>query len=192
MSKSVHIVWRRTGKEHGEDTGYHVNPPETIRDSLRAKMVAQRDTPEAEWRWWQLSDDLLLEVPAPGRHYNATSKIVYLPDRHLTVVSDFRFDLAERADDGQLLYWYAHIGPTVFDAELDAWVFTDHFVDVFITRNGTGCRVADLDDLAEAAGVGLIDTPTLADILRRTQALLDDIHEGRFPYPEIHQAMEEA
>ena len=24
------IVWRRTGKEHGEDTGFRVNPPEQI------------------------------------------------------------------------------------------------------------------------------------------------------------------
>ena len=31
------IVWRRTGKEHGEDSGFRANPPEVIAAELRSK-----------------------------------------------------------------------------------------------------------------------------------------------------------
>ncbi len=36
------VVWRRLGKEHGEETGFRVNPPEVVEAHLREKTLRFR------------------------------------------------------------------------------------------------------------------------------------------------------
>ena len=64
MKKAL-IVWRRTGKEHGEGS-FRVNPPMVVDEHIRGKVERLRATPEEDWRWWQLSDEVLVEIPEPS------------------------------------------------------------------------------------------------------------------------------
>ena len=187
--KKTRIIWRRTGKAHGEDA-FKVNPPDIIAASLGAKLA--RFAAPKTWRWWQFNDEVLVEVPTPNQHYKPTTRIYYLPRRHCVAIADLRFggNRRERFDYEPELYWYLHIADIAFAPTYDAWVFTDLFTDVLASRDGLIYRVKDLDDLAEVLQLGLIDPTKAATILRHTQDLLETLRTNHFPFPELQAAMD--
>ena len=189
----VNIVWRRTGKEHGEGSGFRQNAQAVVDEHVSAKVVGQRTTPPEQWRWWQLNDDVLVEVPEPSEHYKPSTRILYLPKRHYVAIADLRFGghAGQRRDWDPDLYWYVHIGDVRFREQLGAWVFTDLFADVTATRDGLVYRVKDLHDVAEVLRGGLLDAEKAAFILERTQALVEAMREGAFPFPEMQAALTE-
>jgi hypothetical protein len=54
------IVWWRYGKEHGEEA-FRVNSLEIIAAHIDAQAARFRQTPETEWRWQPVDDDLIVE-----------------------------------------------------------------------------------------------------------------------------------
>jgi len=60
MEKTL-VVWHRLGKEHGEGKGCRANPPEVVEEHVCGKIKAFRQTPDAQWRWYRLSDEVLAE-----------------------------------------------------------------------------------------------------------------------------------
>ena len=190
MDKAL-IVWRRTGKEHGEDE-FRVNSPTVIDEHIRNKVEDLRSTPDKYWRWWQLSDEVLVEIPEPDEHYKPSSRIYYLPKRHIVAIADLRFGGFRglpRPWEPEL-YWYVHIGTVEFEPAYGAWVFSDLFADVLAARDGSVYRIKDLDDLAEVLRLGLVDEEKTAFILERTQALVEAMRNNEFPFPELREAME--
>src|SRR5262245_46811493 len=82
------VIWWRYGKEHGEEE-FRVNSPEVIAEHLNAKAARFRQTSLSEWRWWQVSDDLIVEYPVPDQlFYRADTRIYYLPKRGLAVIEN--------------------------------------------------------------------------------------------------------
>ena len=189
--KKVLIVWRRTGKEHGEDS-FRVNSPSLVDGHISRKVEGQRSTPDAQWRWWQLNDEVLVEIPKPSEHYKPTSRIYYLPKRHCVAIADLRFGgfRGEAQSWEPKLYWYVHIGAIEFEPSYDAWVFSDLFTDVLASEDGLIYRIKDLHELGEVMQLGIIDQAQAAFILERTQALVDAMYQRQFPFPELRKAME--
>lgn len=187
--RKTQIVWRRTGKEHGEDS-FRLNPLALVDEHIKGKIARQRATHESAWRWWQLNDDVLLEIPEPSEYYKTTTRIYYLPKRHLVAVADLRFGGFHNKPQRWEPYWYVHVGAIELDEAYGAWVFSDLFADVTATRDGSRYRVKDLDDLANVMRLGIIDVEKAAFILERTQALVDAMKEREFPFPELRDAMD--
>jgi hypothetical protein len=190
MIEKTLIVWRRTGKEHGEDS-FQVNAPDVVEAAMRRKVEQLRNTADTDWGWWQLNDDVLVEIPGKTEHYKPTTRIYYLPKRHIVAISDMRFGGHRRGPRAwePELFFYVHIGDIDYDPSLEAWVFSDLFADVLASRDGLIYRVKDLDDLAEVMLLGLIDQEKAAFILRQTQMLVGAMSENEFPYPELEAAM---
>lgn len=178
MKKTL-VTWRRFGREHGEDRGFRVNTPEVIRKHLQAGVDRFSQTPEEDWRWYEISDELIVERPMIGIGQNSDTRIYYLPKRNWVILANASFPSLPDWP------WYVHIGKIERDDALDAWVFTDHFADVIIRADGMTHSVLDLDDLASVAELGLIDPPTVTDILIDTQRLVDSIRLGKFPPVEL-------
>ena len=181
--KKTRVIWWRYGKEHLDGDApesYRRNPPEVIQAHLDARLTKVRTTPHERWQWWQLSDNLLLEVPE-GRNYNQNSLIYYLIDCGLTVVENVVLPEQPR------FKWYIHIADTYFDATLGAWVQKDLFTDVIFANDGYH-EVLDLDDLGTALELALLTPQEASMVLKRTQHLLDDIAAARFPYPVLAEA----
>jgi hypothetical protein len=176
--KKTLIVWRRTGKEHREDTGFTVNTPEVVKESLITKRDKFQQTSEADWSWWQFNDDLLVEKNRPGNDPNVL--YYHLLKYHWIIVEN-----ATIAHLGSEWTWYVHIGDTVWDKNLDCWVFTDLFIDVLVHRDCRTHTLVDMDDLAQAINIGLALPNRVAHILHHTQTLVETIHSGNFPPPEI-------
>ena len=57
------VVWRRLGKEHGEEAGFRVNPPEIVDKHIQDKVIRFRSADPADWRWWQVDHDVIVERP---------------------------------------------------------------------------------------------------------------------------------
>ena len=172
------IVWRRTGKEHGEDTGFRVNPPEVIDANLRRKADDFRRSPASEWSWWRFSEDLLVERNRPGDDPHVL--YYHLPQRHCMVVENATIPRL-----GPDWTWYVHIGDLDCRDDLDCWVFTDLFIDILVHRDCRTHTRVDLDDLAQAIDSGLATQALAGRILRHTQTLIDTIQAGDFPPAEI-------
>ena len=189
--QKVRIVWRRTGKEHGEDF-FQVNPPEVVEKPILNKIEQFNNTPDSEWRWWQLSDEVLVEIPAPSAHYKPSTRIFYLPKRHFVAIADLQFGGPHhrRQSWEPEMYWYVHVGDIAYESRYGAWIFTDLFTDVLSSRDGLIYRVDDLNDLAEAMRIGLIDPERAAFVLERTQVLIAAMGRREFPFPELKEAME--
>lgn len=90
--------------------------------------------------------------------------------------------------DGSLFCWYCDIVDyeygTVSDtdgapANRTSLTVVDLLADVIIEPDGF-VKVADLDELAEAAERGLISAQTLHSVLLRTNGLLETIYSGEF------------
>jgi hypothetical protein len=179
MEKTL-VIWRRFGKEHGEGQGFRVNPPEMVDAHLRAKVEMFRQTPPQEWRWWQLSDEVIVERNGAEVGMGESTLIFYLPKRHwvLMYMPAWTYLSLDWT-------WLVHIGDIEFDPRYDCWVFTDLFADVIVQEDNSTHRVLDLDDLADALEIGLVDVPTTARILRATQELVNLIASGGFPPREL-------
>jgi hypothetical protein len=181
--KDTLIVWRRTGKEHGEEA-FRLNTADVVDRSLRHKVEAMRPTAESQWRWWQLSEDLLAEKGGPNSDPGLC--FYYLPERHWVV--------AENAISGSMgpdWPWYVHVADVDWRADLGSWVFTDLFVDVLVHADRRTHTVVDLDDLALAIDLGLVAPDQAARILEHTQRLIDAIRAGDFPPPEGSRGREQ-
>lgn len=186
MQKTL-IVWWRYGKEHGAED-FRVNPPEVIAEHIASKAAAFKAEAGADWPWWQVDDEVLIERPLPGR-FSPDTRIYYLLQRGLVVIENIHF----KPPDAHWK-WYVHLADTTFDPAHDCWVMQDLFCDVLIDPDNQTCRLIDLVDLAEAVQVGLIDKPKTVEILRRTDQLLAAVARDSFltpdtfPFPEIARA----
>ena len=67
--------------------------------------------------------------------------------------------------ENQHICWYCDIIDTTFDAELNAYTFTDLLVDVILTPDGS-IKVVDVDELADAMENKLISQGML-DVYKR-------------------------
>lgn len=182
MHKTL-IVWRRLGKEHGEETGFRVNPPDLVAGHVETQQQALRRTPEAQWRWWQVREDLLVEQVPPQGPYLPGCVAYYLPKRDWLILEKIRLRRL-----GPEWTWYVHIGDIAYDARRACWIMTDLFVDVIVQPDDRTHSVLDLNDLAHALEIGLVNAPTLCRVLRSTQGLVDLLLAGGFPPPEVHEA----
>jgi len=178
--KKTMIVWRRLGKEHGENAGYRVNPEEVVHRHLEDKLDGFRKTDEADWKWWQISENLLVETSVETNEAGDITTNYYLPHRNWLIVENFPYG-GNR--DGWK--WYIHIGSMRHDEERACWVFTDWFSDVLVKPDNVSHTVLDLHDLARGFELGLITGNEMTEILISTQALVDSIRDGRFPPAEL-------
>lgn len=180
MDKTL-VVWRRLGKEHGENQGYRLNPPELVDDHIRSKVEAFRQTPEDAWRWYQVSENLIVENGAKSIFTGEDTVVYYLPSKGWLLMDQPQWSTL----NPKLWRWMAHIGDTTFDPKYGCWVFTDLFADVIIKQDNFSHEVLDLDDLAQAMEMGLVDQGQTIRILRSTQELVNLIRAGEFPPKEV-------
>ena len=176
--KKTCIIWRRFGKEHGESTGFKINPPEVVEAHLQQKIETFRQTPQTDWRWWQFSETLLVEK-GEGREIPPTV-YYYLPREHWLIVENIQLP-----DLDPKWFWYIHIGDMAWCPNKTCWIFTDLFADVLVQKNNRIHTVLDLDDLGHALTMGLITSRQAAHILTHTQHLIDCLQSGTFPPAEI-------
>jgi hypothetical protein len=181
MNKTL-VVWWRYGKEHdpaGEE--FRVNPPGVIARHLDEKIAAARRWPAADWRWWQVDDELLVErVDPSGHNYGPDTRVYYLPRRGLGVI-----EKPHRRPPDERWTWFIHVADTFWDARRECWIMQDLFADVLVDSGGRACRVIDLDEVATALDLGLLTPSHASTVLRTTDAALRAIESGDFPFPEI-------
>ena len=180
--KRTLVVWRRLGKEHGEGQGFRVNPSDVVSAHIQRKVTAFRETPDDTWRWWQVTDELIVERPFAAPGFGPESLIYYLPQQNWAFVEHACF-----AGLGPEWPWYVHIGSTCWDQKHGCWVFTDLFCDVIVGQDLSTHSVLDLNDLARACDIGLVSGAQLTAALDSTQELVDRIRAGQFPPPELGQ-----
>lgn len=178
--KKTMIVWRRLGKEHGEQAGYRVNPDEVVRQHLEEKLNRYRQTDEADWKWWQVNENLLVETSEETNAAGNNTIHYYLPRENWLIVKNFPYGSSQ--GDWK---WYIHIGSTKYDEARSCWVFTDWFSDVLVKTDNVSHSILDLHDLAQGFGLGLVTKEELGEILISTQKLVDAIRNGEFPSREI-------
>ena len=173
------VAWRRLGREHGEDKGFRVNPPDVIEAHLQSTVDRFRKTPPDDWRWWQVSKDLIIVKPISNETCGPDAIIYYLPGKNCVIMENASYESLPEWP------WYIHIGSTEFHDELDSWVFTDLFADIVVQSDTRTHSVLDLDDLAYIVELELIGPSQLTQVLVETQHLIDSIRYGRFPPPEL-------
>ncbi len=176
------MAWWSYGKEHhGDDL--RLNSPETIASHLDAKIASFRATPNDEWRWWQVDDDLLVERPKPdSRWCGPDTRIYYLVRRGLGIIENIHYP---PPDDRWT--WYIHLADIFYDPARECWIMKDLFSDILVDGDERTCRVLDLDDLADALDLGLLTPAQTSEILRRTDLTLTAVAKGAFPFPEIER-----
>lgn len=97
---------------------------------------------------------------------------LYLPKEGIKVSKFYRAD-------NSLLYWYCDIVDYEFDEKAGSCTTTDLIADVIVMPDGF-VKVLDLDELAEASKIGLIDSFLLQKALHRTNTLLNIIYRNEF------------
>ena len=108
---------------------------------------------------------------------------LYLPHEGLKISKFYRAD-------NSLLYWYCDIVDYVFDEESATLTTIDLLADVIIMPDGF-VKVLDLDELADALSLGLIDDDTLQRALTRLNTLLNCIYRDEFiAYKKVIEAYE--
>ena len=176
------IVWRRLGKEHGENSGFKVNADATVDSHIREKVESFRATAPGDWRWWRVSGDLLVERPLitlDSKTFTEKTLIYYLPQDDWVIMQNVVLRMYGTES------WYIHIGDISRDPDYDCWIFTDLFADVVVAGNRRDHTVLDLDELAKAYDLGLVDERTVCRVLRSTQAAVDLVSRGEFPPKEV-------
>jgi len=180
MADKTLAIWWRYGKEHGEEDGFRLNPAAVVAQHLDAKAAHFRATAPETW-CLSRAGSLIVERPDPnGYGYGPDSRIYYLVDRGLTIVENIHLP-----DPWRAWSWYIHLADIFYDAQRECWISKDLFCDVILTPDGWRYHVNDLGDLGQALELGLITPKTAHQILRRTDALLEAITLGQFPFPEI-------
>lgn len=185
MNKTL-VVWWRYGKEHdpahdpaGDE--FRVNPAGVISAHIDQKVAAARKWPAADWRWWQVDDELLIErVDPTALHCGPDTRIFYLLRRGLAVIENNHF-----APPDEHWTWYLHVADIFFDAARDCWIKQDLFADILVDRGRREMLVIDLDDVATGLDLGLLTPPQASSVLRTTNATVRAIESGDFPFPEI-------
>ncbi len=183
MADKTLAIWWRYGKEHSEDDGFRLNPAAVVEQHLDAKVAHFQATAPETWRWWR-EGNLVVERPNPdGYGYGSDSRIYYLVDRGLTIVENIHLP-----DPWRPWIWYIHLADIFYDARRQCWISKDLFCDVILTPDGQRYHVNDLGDVGYALQLGLLSAEQATQILCRTDALLEAIALGRFPFPEIAEA----
>ena len=179
------IVWWRYGKEHGKEE-FRVNPPEVVNRHLKGKVDHFRSLPEESWRWWKVSDDLIIERwdDSPGQT-GPDTRIYYLLNRGVTVIENVH---CPPPDDRWK--WYIHISDFLYSSELETWRMKDLFCDVVVEEDNHTYHLYDLPDLAQALDVGLICSNDSREILKRIDWVVSNINNRAFPFPEIMEGRE--
>ena len=183
MNKTL-VVWWRYGKEHDPaGVTFRVNPPGAISAHIDQKVTLGRAWPLADWRWWQVDDELLVErAYSDSGAYGANTRIYYLVRRGLAVIENLHF-----AGPSEHWTWYIHVADIFFDAARDCWIKQDLFADILVDRGGREMLVIDLDDVATALDLGLLTPPHASSVLRQTNAAVRAIESGDFPFPEVRR-----
>lgn len=176
------MVWRRFGKEHGEEGGFKLNSPDVVSAHIQQKVDKFRQTPADDWRWWQLSDEIIIEKPSLKAGLAHPKIIYYLIPKNWALVEDPGFYYGEE------LGWYVHVGDLTYDGIRGCWIFTDLFCDVIVKKDNRTHSVLDLGDLGYALELGLITANKTAQILTDTQKLIDLVRSGDFPPKEIYDS----
>lgn len=179
------ILWWRVGKEHGAED-FRINPPELIDDSLAKKAAAFRKTPPDSWRWFQVSEDLIVERwdDSPS-HTGPDTRIYYLLERGLSVIENIHLP---PPDDKWK--WYIHLSDFEFHRGLSCWLMKDLFCDILVENDDRSYHLYDLPDVARALDVGLITKADTRDILKRVDWTVDCLYSGKFPFEEIERGRE--
>lgn len=179
------VVWWRFGKEHSEES-FRVNSPDVVAAHLDGKIAVARQTPTADWRWWQEDASLIVERPTPDSWlYRPDTHIYYLVERGLAVIENIH--VAEWGDEWR---WYIRVADIFRDEGRDAWIMQDLFCDIIVHEDNHRYRLYDLHDLGNALDMGLLTPARTSDILRRTNAALQAIEAGEFPFPEIRRGQD--
>jgi hypothetical protein len=178
------VIWRRLGKKHGEGQGFKKKSNEVIDHHLSKKAQFCKQCPENDWRWWQLNEELIVERPFTGVGFAPDTLIYYMPIRKWALIEHISFPELDPK-----WYWYVHIADFQFFNQYSAWVMTDLFVDVVLEKNGIVHSVLDLNELALAKEIGIINTPQLKMALESCQALLNIIQKVSFPPSEIEECI---
>ena len=150
MNKTL-VVWWRYGKEHDPAAGeFRVNQPGVVSAHIYQKVTLGRAWPLADWRWWQVDDELLVErADMAGYAFGIDTRIYYLVRRGLAVIENIHF-----VGPSEHWTWYVHVADIFFDAARDCWIKQDLFADILVDRGGREMLVIDLDDVATALGPG--------------------------------------
>jgi len=81
-------------------------------------------------------------------------------------------------ESGESVYTYCDIIDSTYNNEDNSILINDLLVDIIVYGNGL-VKVTDLGEVAEALETGLLETETAVKALRRADALLHVIYEGR-------------
>lgn len=81
--------------------------------------------------------------------------------------------------DNSLLYWYCDIVRYDFNEDHSCLTVTDLLADVLVYPDGF-VKVADLNELADAASCSLLSEAELCSVLHHTDDLLRAIYNGSF------------
>ncbi len=181
------MVWWRYGKEHGGDD-FRLNPQDVVAAHVQRKVARFRQTPQAEWRWWRVDHDLIVErPPARERPFGEDTCIYYLLEKGVSVIENVYFP---PPDDRWK--WYIHISDFVFDDDLDTWLMKDLICDVMVAHDDRSYHIFNLPDMAQALDVGLITTDQTRQILGRIDWLVNLLAGGEFPLPEVSRGRQSA
>lgn len=165
--KAVKIAWNRHA---------HLAPATPFSAGLTpAEWEAVLDkVRSAPHRCVQLSDDVFVEVPAPTWKHG--DLLVYLPRQGWLVRTNYRDD------------WYVDLG-FFRHLEGDLYTWTDLWLDVIAPEPATSYRVLDVDEFAEHLKNGRMAPELAAYALENLHALLELLHRGQFPPPEVRAAL---
>lgn len=179
MEKTL-VVWRRFGKEHGEGRGFKINTQDIIDRHIEEKVNILSKTNENEWRWWKVSNKLIIEKVISNENSDMQKVFYYLPHKNWIIVKNFHSNHL-----GGEWNWYIHIGDIDYSEKYNCWIFTDLFCDIIVQSDKKTHSILDLDELGNVFNMGLIDSKRMVKILNSTQELIDNIREGNFPPEEI-------
>lgn len=189
--KRTTMTWWRYGKEHERSDPnppqIRNNGPEMAASSLNERLALIRSEPESNWRMWQLAPNLIIErinqpMPAWAR---SDTMFHYLLDDGIAIMENFYSRRYGRLS-------YIHICEYFYDELRQTWIMKDLFTDLLVSNEGQLVTVLDLDDLADAQEIGLVNAAQANNILRHTQRVIRRIMEGEFPFPEMLQGRQAA
>jgi predicted RNA-binding protein associated with RNAse of E/G family len=180
------VIWHRFGKEHGEGAGFRVNARSLVDKYIKKKVAFFDGIDQSDWRWWQISDNLIIERPIITEKSVVVTKktiIYYLIHKNWVIMEN-----VEYPELGPGWPWYVHIGDITFHPKYNCWIMKDLFCDVVIKKNAIDHSVMDLDDLAHVIQLEMVSQKELVQTLESTQQLVNLIRNGGFPPVELEAA----